>query len=577
MFMRWIEPANLLTTPDPTRLVAHNPPLSLNELTARSLALAGLLQGAQARRAALWFDDAAELACALLACWRAGVTAVLPGDAQPSTCARLNDALDLWLSDTELPAAATCRISSRDWLARPAHPPLPPMHLDPDAAGVELLTSGTSGQPKLITKRWRQLTDEIRSLEQQWPSTESPQAGPAATVLGSVNPHHMYGLPFRVLWPLCCGRAIVRAQLAYPEHMYHASLAHAPCVWISSPALLRRCGDTLDWQALKGRVVQMFSAGGPLPTEISDAFETRLALRPTEIYGSSETGVVASRHGDELWRTLPAVRIGADADQGLWVESPWLNGAREQTADAVELLPTGFRLLGRLDRIIKLEEKRVALPMVERILRGHAYVDNAHVDKRTGAARLTGLIALSSKGLLALRNQGRRHVVEVLQRHLAGHLTPLAVPRSWRFLHQLPRNAQDKLLRPVFDALAGPRPLTPVIRHLSSTEDGQRHYEADIPLDLAYFSGHFPTTPVVPGVAQIGWAIETAQRDLYPDLKFGGIEVLKFQKLLRPGDTAKLTLRWNPSNTKLYFSFTLAGEACSCGRILHQASHDAAV
>lgn len=81
---------------------------------------------------------------------------------------------------------------------------------------------------------------------------------------------------------------------------------------------------------------------------------------------------------------------------------------------------------------------------------------------------------------------------------------------------------------------------------------------------------------MVPGVAQIGWALSLAQRDLLPDLRFAGMEALKFQRLLRPGDVAELALRWDGAKRKLYFSYTLDASPCSSGRVLHGDDHGGA-
>lgn len=573
--MSWIDLPDLLAQASPARLVAHEPALDLAELGRRSLAIAAGLQAGGVRRAGLFFDDAALLAAALLACWRAGVAAVLPGDVQPATCTRLHGETDAWLSDRELPAQAARQLPLDELLS---HAPMAPVRLDPHAPGVRILTSGSSGTPKLLDKRWSQLVQEVRALQAQWPALEGEQGRDGksrpATVLGTVSAQHMYGLPFRLLWPLCAGRPIVRAQLAYPEEVQLAVRDHAPCVWIASPAILRRLDGNLDWPALRQGLCGIFCAGGALPVVAMHAMSQRLDWMPTEIYGSSETGVVAWRQGDTDWQCVADVEIGLDARRALWVRSPWTNNEREQTADAAQLrLPGRFVLQGRLDRIVKLEEKRIALPMVERALAGHPWVDEAYVDRLAGAGRLTALIALTPAGLHALRNQGRRAVIAALRAHLAPQIENLAVPRSWRLLRRLPWNAQGKLPRLVFERLAGPRPLCPELEPLPAPDAWTRRYVFEVPLDLVHFSGHFTDLPIVPGVAQIGWAFDAARRDLKPDLNFGGMEVLKFQKLLRPGDSAELLLRWDGERAKLHFSLLVAGASCASGRILHCPSH----
>ena len=186
-----------------------------------------------------------------------------------------------------------------------------------------------------------------------------------------------------------------------------------------------------------------------------------------------------------------------------------------------------------------------------------------------GRAYLGALVALSPAGLHALRNQGRKTVTETLRRHLAGHCEAIALPRRWRLLAQLPYNNQGKLAQATVETLlAAPRPTQ--VEPLSAVEqDGEWRLELEVPLDLAHFTGHFPQTPVLPGVVQVDWAQQLASRlivDLPP--RFSGMEVLKFQQLARPGDRLQLTLRFDAARGKLYFAYRNGEAACSSGRIL---------
>jgi len=94
------------------------------------------------------------------------------------------------------------------------------------------------------------------------------------------------------------------------------------------------------------------------------------------------------------------------------------------------------------------------------------------------------------------------------------------------------------------------------------------HLHLAVPLDLGYFSGHFPSTPVLPGVAQISWAQQLA-RAYIPELpaQFIAMEALKFQHLIRPGDRLHLTLRFDGEKGKLHFAFKNGDAPCSSGRM----------
>ncbi|MDN5873928.1 MAG: hypothetical protein L0H29_06040 [Sinobacteraceae bacterium] len=68
-------------------------------------------------------------------------------------------------------------------------------------------------------------------------------------------------------------------------------------------------------------------------------------------------------------------------------------------------------------------------------------------------------------------------------------------------------------------------------------------YRLFIPPELAWFVGHFPDQPVLPGVAQIGWAIRFARQAFQFDADPLRIDRVKFQQPIVPGDSVQLTLR----------------------------------
>ncbi|NVZ61496.1 AMP-binding protein [Pseudomonas gingeri] len=556
--MNWINLEQLLLETHAARAVTMDPPLDHADLCQQALGLAAGLRARGVERMALHLEDAGELAIALFGAWRAGVAVLLVADLQEQTRRRWAADVDLWLTDSS--ALAELRAE-----------PLAPAALDLDACRLSLCTSGSSGEPKRIEKSLRQLANEVRALEQLWGADLGQ-----ACIIGSVATQHIYGLLFRVLWPLCAGRPFVRTQLAFPEDLQRASRQHPQFAWVASPALLKRMGDNLDWPALS-QVRRVFSSGGALPEDAADSLRQRLQQWPTEILGSSETGGIAWRQGARLWQPFADVQLDQDADGALRVASPYLPvGHVEQTADAVRFEADGrFELLGRLDRIVKLEEKRISLPMLEQALVEHAWVDEARLGVvQENRAYLGALLVLSEQGLHALRNQGRRTLTETLRRHLLKHCEALALPRRWRMLRQLPLNAQGKLPQADVQALLqAPRPKGPEVLAQNET-DGEWLLHLAVPPDLAYFSGHFPATPVLPGVVQVDWALELGRERLELPARFAGMEVLKFQQLVRPGDRIELSLRFDPERSKLHFAFRNASAACSSGRIVLEAAHD---
>lgn len=553
--MNWIKLEQLLLKALPERAISAAPALDHTQLREQALSVAAGLQARGVQRMAVHLEDAADLAIALLGAWRAGVAVLLPADLQAQTRQRWSNEVDLWLTDH------SADVHLNDLL----QPALPGAELDLDQCRLSLCTSGSSGEPKRIDKPLRQLANEVEALEQLWGADLGE-----AWIIGSVATQHIYGLLFRVLWPLCAGRPFVRKQLAFPEDLQRASREHPAFAWVGSPALLKRMGDNLDWPALSA-VRRVFSSGGALPADAAQSLQQRLQQWPTEILGSSETGGIAWRQGASLWRPFAGVELSQDSDGALLIASPYLpTGHVEHTADAARIAADGrFELLGRLDRIVKLEEKRISLPMLEQALVAHDWVAEARLGVvQENRAVLGALLVLSDAGLFALREQGRRSLTEALRKHLSQHCEALALPRRWRLVRQLPLNSQGKLPQADIEALLlAPRPKAPEVLEQVET-DGEWSLQLSVPPDLAYFSGHFPKAPVLPGVVQVEWALNLGRQLLNLSGKFAGMEVLKFQQLVRPGDEVQLHLRFDPERGKLYFAYRNDTATCSSGRII---------
>ncbi|MEN5314408.1 AMP-binding protein [Pseudomonas koreensis] len=553
--MNWIKLEHLLLKALPGRVITDAPALDHAQLREQALRIAAGLHARGVQHMAVHLEDAADLAIALLGAWRAGVSVLLPSDLQAQTRQRWSSEVDLWLTDHDDDAHLNDLLQ----------PALPGAELDLDQCRLSLCTSGSSGEPKRIDKSLRQLANEVEALERLW-GTDLGEA----CIIGSVATQHIYGLLFRVLWPLCAGRGFVRKQLAFPEDLQRASREHPAFAWVASPALLKRMGDNLDWPALSA-VRRVFSSGGALPADAAHSLQQRLQQWPTEILGSSETGGIAWRQGASLWQPFAGVELSQDADGALLITSPYLPaGHVEHTADAASIAADGrFELLGRLDRIVKLEEKRISLPMLEQALVAHDWVGEARLGVvQENRAVLGALLVLSEEGLFALREHGRRSLTEALRKHLSEHCEALALPRRWRLVRQLPLNSQGKLPQADIEALLlAPRPKAPQVLEQVETA-GEWSLQLAVPADLAYFSGHFPKAPVLPGVVQVEWALQLGQQLLDLPGKFAGMEVLKFQQLVRPGDEIQLHLRFDRERGKLYFAYRNDTATCSSGRIL---------
>lgn len=72
---------------------------------------------------------------------------------------------------------------------------------------------------------------------------------------------------------------------------------------------------------------------------------------------------------------------------------------------------------------------------------------------------------------------------------------------------------------------------------------------------LFWFKGHFPGQPVLPGVAQIHWAIHYAREHLDIKGQFTAMQAIKFQNPVTQGQQLELNLQWLADKELLKFSY----------------------
>jgi len=99
-------------------------------------------------------------------------------------------------------------------------------------------------------------------------------------------------------------------------------------------------------------------------------------------------------------------------------------------------------------------------------------------------------------------------------------------------------------------------------------DDDECTLQLQVPADLAYFPGHFPQAPVLPGATQVAWVLQLAAARLGTPLQCREMEALKFQRLLQPDDRVTLTLRIDRARGKLHFAYREGDTAYSSGRLV---------
>ncbi len=518
------------------------------DLCARVSVWENALADVEGNLVALYQRDTIEFLAALFALWRLGKQALVPANNLPASCQQLSELTRYFAGDFDISGVINPKLN--DTTSALTDLILP----KPQTQALVLFTSGSTSQPIPIAKTFAQLEAELSALELQWGSVVT-----GANISSTVSHHHIYGLLFRLLWPLCSARPFVRRERDYWEELVKDAQKNAPLVIVSSPAHLSRI-PPLNWPEHVLNAV--FCSGAPLITEAAFAAKAQLGHTITEVYGSTETGGIAWREQDKnsAWTCLPGVEINlTQGNSLLQVRSPHLPDHNWfSSADQATLNDDGrFNLCGRADRIAKVGGKRISLSAIERILEQQAGVAQVRVIPLPERGdRLGAVVVLDNDGNKLLVDQGKTAINQRLKQALDDQVDRIAIPRYWRYLGELPQNRQGKTTLVELQALFANEPLPRLPNLISKHEaDNGLTLELFVPANLYYFDGHFPGRPVLPGVVQTHWAIHYG-REHWGDLgDFSGLEVVKFQRVITANQTLLLHLDYQQEKGKLYFSY----------------------
>lgn len=389
------------------------------------------------QRWALCFENSYLFLVAMLATLHAGRTPVIPGHCR---VALLNEQCSLFdgvLSDKDLAwQGPLCIVRSEQKIAEEAvfFPDIA------DDAFVELFTSGSTGTPKRVIKSITHLDHEAALL-----TAHFAERFEGCRIVASVVPQHLYGLTFRIFLPMALGQPLHAAMLYYAEQLAALSPRHR-YAFISSPAFLKR----LDLQLSPPPVDIILSAGGQLPWQDVAQVSRWLGVFPDEIYGSTETGVLAWRYrerDDIPWWPFPGINIAAEGES-FRARSPLIAAQDGLLLDDILHFDADgtFRLMGRRGRVVKIEEKRISLTEIEqRLLTLEGICEAAALPVSRGGRQGIGVLLVLNESARQRWQQRSGKAQEMAwRRSLQPWLEPVAMPRYWRVVDEIPVNNMNK-------------------------------------------------------------------------------------------------------------------------------------
>jgi acyl-coenzyme A synthetase/AMP-(fatty) acid ligase len=310
---------------------------------------------------------------------------------------------------------------------------------------VRLFTGGSTGAPRMWTKTVGNLLAETLSIVTHYCVT------PEDRLVATVNPNHIYGLLYAVLTPLVASAAVAPQTPSFPTEIESAVQDNDASILISVPAHYR----ALNGHPFAPRTLRLaFSSAGMLAADDAAAFSAQTGVGIAEIYGSTETGGMATRfrsNGQSDFLPNAGIDIKIEEER-LKVCSDYLSP--ELALDEEGYFIVGdrvratagkcFELLGRVDGIVKVGGRRVDLETVRESLKRQPGI--------TDAVAISLPVGRGRENLVVAVVEGRPETVDLTSLRL-DDLETFARPRCIKMVQKIPMTAAGKYDRKTIEAL----------------------------------------------------------------------------------------------------------------------------
>jgi acyl-coenzyme A synthetase/AMP-(fatty) acid ligase len=331
---------------------------------------------------------------------------------------------DCGLRDFDVAAAVTAHTVPAD-----GHAPCPVI---PDQQLCAIaFTSGSTGRPQPNHKFWRTLRcGSISNARMLFDDLPGP-----ISVLSTVPPQHMWGLETTILMPLFGEVAISGCSPFYPLEICQALQdLPGPRVLVSTPVHLRALVDS---GLSLPPVARILSATAQLSPKLAQELESRHDAKVLEVFGCSESGILASRSAahDENWSLAEIFQLDIVGGRARIIAEHLPEAVYLQ--DVVESLPGNrFRWLGRHQDLVNIAGKRASLADINRrLLEVEGVIDGIVVFPDDRHERLAALVVAPGRM--------QQEVLGTLRKQI----DPVFLPRPLFLVDRLPRTETGKLPR----------------------------------------------------------------------------------------------------------------------------------
>lgn len=331
-----------------------------------------------------------------------------------------------------------------DWLLQAGTPPAASVPMIPaDHVAAYVFTSGSTGLPMAHRKTWGRLVVNVQSEGQRL----GVVPGSGYTMVGTVPPQHMYGFESTVLIAMQNAAAFESGKPFYPADIERTmARTPRPRALVTTPFHLRAFMTEV---ATPSPIDLLVCATAPLTATLAIEAEQKTQARLLEIYGSTETGQLATRQTSQTsdWTAFDGIELAHVGDK------PFASGAQIEGSvevnDVLELLSErSFILHGRTVDMVNVAGKSTTLGHLNhQLLSIPGVQDGAFFvpsEATEGTGNTTRLAAVVVAPTLS---------IEALQQALRRKIAPAFLPRPLKLVPTLPRNSTGKLPRETLLAL----------------------------------------------------------------------------------------------------------------------------
>ncbi len=396
--------------------------LTQADIFSAAIHLAEALQHQPAAHIINLCENRQDFITVLLGAALSGKISVLPPDSARATLDKIRLALKSSHCIHDLPETIYADPLSQQVITKRFDP------LSISQSLLYLYTSGSTGEPKPVRKTLQHLLDAAELAITRLSLDAS------CSLISTVPSQHMYGLESSVFWPLSANAPVWHRKTFFIDDILASLdiLANQRPYLVSTPLHLEKMLAQAT-HAVDSPPAAIISATAPLSMELAQRLEQHFNTQVIEVYGSTETSSIATRHAAtaSTWRPYGGIDFRANPQQVyLPYANQWL-----ALHDDIEWLPDGcFKLLGRRQDVVKVGGKRHSLVYLNQLLNQIPEITEGVILQAEPDQRLSAFV-------VSTHSQVKR----LIQGVFLDAVDPLFIPRPIIRLDALPRTGTGKV------------------------------------------------------------------------------------------------------------------------------------